>query len=129
MTENELKHHFFGHPDHQTFVIPVKGAIQSFINFYPLIIVREEQRAVYIIVEFLITESDNQAHAALLLNQAVSFAESIKAKGIVLENATYLNYDAYRQLGLTPSLRRMTMSVIAKNNDFDYVGNFRCDVK
>jgi len=129
MTEEELKYHFFGHHLHRTFVIESRGAICAFINLYPLEMIKNDATFTYVIIEFLISGEDNENYIALLLNQAVKFAEEIGARGIVIENATYLNHYAYRQLGLMPTFRKMTMSVISKKNEIDYFGSFRCDVK
>ncbi len=66
---------------------------------------------------------------AMLLNEALKLANKIGAKGIVIENATYLEFDDYREIGLMPTFRKMTMSVISKSHSMDYFGSFRCDVK
>jgi len=129
MTEEELQHHFFGHPYHLTSVIETEGKISAFINFYPLEIIKEEQSSSYIIIEFLFSKDKNQRFVAMLLNEALKRAEEIGAKGVVLENATYLNFDYYREIGLMPTFRKMTMSVISKNHSMDYFGSFWCDIK
>jgi hypothetical protein len=129
MAEDELRHHFFGHPAHRTFVIEAQGAILAFINFYPLEMIKEGKNYGYVVIEFLISGNENIEYIALLLNEAVNFAEEIGAKGIVFENASYLEYDAYRPLGVIPTFRKMTMSVISKRKIMDYIGGFRCDIK
>jgi hypothetical protein len=129
MTEDELRHHFFGHPDHRTSVIERQGTIEAFINYYPLDIIKEDTVASYVVVEFLVSESVNKTYAAALLSDAVTFAETIGAKGVVIENATYLDYDAYRPLGLIPTFRKMTMAAILKENAITYCEKLRCDIK
>jgi hypothetical protein len=129
MTEDELKYHLFSHPAHRTFVIEGEGTIKAFLNCYPLDFMKGAKISTYILIEFLIAEPANRTHVAMLLKEVLCYAEEIRARYVVMENATYLDYDAYAPLGLVPTFRRMTMSVLAKNNDFDYVGNFRCDVK
>lgn len=132
MGEDELKHYFFGRSSHSTFVVECDGAISAFINFYPLETVKEGRMSLYVVVEFLITgrtRGDEQACLAALLNEAVKYAEKNSAQGVVFENATYLNYDVCRPVGLTPTFRRMVMSFIAKGNNISYAGSFRCDVK
>jgi len=53
----------------------------------------------------------------------------MNAKGVVFENATYLNFEEYVPLGLVPSFRKMNLVVLTGNENLDYSGNFRCDVK
>lgn len=129
MTEDELKHHLFGHPSHCTFVVESQGVIKGFINFYPLEMFKEGKTSVYIIIEFLISESDNKDYIAALLQEAVNCAENIKAKVITFENATYLDYTTCRILGIVPTLRKMAMTILSKKHLADYGGGFRCDVK
>lgn len=129
MTEDELKHHFFGHPAHRTFIIEDYGTIRAFINFYPLEFVKRDKTYTYIIIEFLVSEHDNKTYASALLQEAVAFAEEIGAKGVVFENATYLDQDKYQKIGLIPTFRKMAMSLISKSHPIDYSGTFRCDVK
>ena len=129
MTEDELKHHFFGHPDHHTYAVEQDGTLQACINLFPLQIVKENKAHLEIIIEFLIADPDHIEHAAHLLSKAVSVAEKAGAKAIVLENANYLDYSSYHAIGLLPTLRKMTMSAISREGLFDYSGAFRCDVK
>jgi len=129
MTEKELKHHFFGHPKHLTFVIETEGSIRSFINFYPIEILKEDQSSLYVIIEFIFSKKRDRRSIALLLNEVLKIAEKIGAKGAILENATYLDFDYYREIGLMPTFRRMTISVVQKNHSVDYFGGFWSDVK
>lgn len=129
MTENELRHHFFGHPDHQTHVIDEGGTLKALINFYPLETVKENRTSTHVIIEYLIADPQKKEHAAYLLREAVNVGVDIGAKGIVFENANYLDYNSYHAIGLTPTLRKMTMSALAKEEPFTYSGTFRCDVK
>jgi len=129
VTEDELKHHFFSHPARRTFVVESQGVIKGFINFYPLEMFKEGKTSVYIIIEFLISESDNKDYIAALLQEAVNCAENIKAKVITFENATYLDYTTCRILGIVPTLRKMAMTILSKKHLADYGGGFRCDVK
>jgi len=129
MTEDELKNHLFGHPAHCTFVVESQGVIKGFINFYPLKMLKEGKTFVYIIIEFLISESDNKDYIAVLLQETVNYAEDIGAKVITIENATYLDYNTCRILGIVPTLRKMAMTIFSKKL-FEYCnGSFRCDVK
>jgi hypothetical protein len=129
MTEDELRHHFFGHPDHRTVVIERQGTIEAFINYYPLEIIKEDTISSSVIVEYLVSNSVNRTYAAALLYDAVMFAEEIQARGVVIENATYLDYDVYRPLGLMPTFRKMTMAAIVRKNAFTHVEKLRCDIK
>jgi hypothetical protein len=132
MTEDELRHYFFGDPTHSTFVAESGDRICAFINFYPLETIKEGKIFLYIIIDFLIcdnTNEDERTYVAPLLYEAVKIAEQIGAKGIVFENATYLDYQVYSQLGMVPTFRKMNMVYGARNNDVSYVGNFRCDIK
>jgi hypothetical protein len=129
MTEDELKHHFFGHPDHHTYAVEQDETLKACINFFPLQIVKENKTHLEVIIEFLISDPNHIEHAAHLLSKAASFAEKIGAKAIVFENANYLDYSLYHAIGLLPTLRKMTMSAVSRDGIFDYSGAFRCDVK
>jgi GNAT superfamily N-acetyltransferase len=129
MTQEELKHHFFGHPNHRTSVAETEGKIRGFINYYPIDIIRDGHPSSYIIVEFLVSEDRNLGLMAILLNEALRLAEETGAKGVVLENATYLDTERCQEIGLMPTFRRMTMSLITKNHQVDYFGGFRSDIK
>jgi hypothetical protein len=132
MTEHEIGHYCFGHPDHRTFVAECGGEIQAFINYYPLETIRDGKTHLYIIIDFLIADrlqKDDSTSLALLLQEAIRYSEETKARGIVFENATYLDYEKYQPLGLTPSFRKMHMVLATKDSNFNYAGAFRCDVK
>jgi hypothetical protein len=129
MTEEELRHHFFGHHEHHTYVIDQDGVFKALINFFPIQIIKENKKHVEVIVEFLIANAIHKEFAAQLLMTAVRFAEKINAKAVVLENANYLDYDLMYSLGLMPTLRKMTMSTIAKDGTLACSGAFRCDIK
>jgi hypothetical protein len=129
MTEEELQHHFFGHPKHFTFVIETEGRIGAFINFYPIEILKGGQSSSTVIVEFLFSKERNRRFVAMLLNEALKLAEEIGAKSVVLENATYLEFDYYREIGMMPTFRKMTMSIISKSHIVDYLGCFWSDIK
>jgi len=129
MTEEELKHHFHGHLDHRTFVIESRGVIKAFNNYYPLEIIKEDKSCKYVVVELLISEDTNGNNIAALLQETINFAEEIGARGVVIENATYLDYDACKTLGLMATFRKMTMTVLPKSFSIDDLNGFMCDVK
>jgi N-acetylglutamate synthase-like GNAT family acetyltransferase len=129
MTQEELRHHFFGHSKHLTSVIETEGKIRAFINFYPIEIIKKGQSSSYIVIEFVFSKERNRSCVAILLNEALKRAEEIGAKGVVFENATYLDPDYYQEVGLIPTFRRMTISVIPRSHAMDYLGGFWSDVK
>jgi hypothetical protein len=129
MTEAELSHHFFGDRNHRTSLVETEGKIRAFINYYPMGIVKGGQLFSYIIVEFVFSKERNLRFMAILLNKALKWGEEMGAKGVVLENATYLDIDDCREIGLLPTFRKMTMSLISKNHPIDPLGGFRSDIK
>ena len=129
MTEGELKHHFCGHPTHRTTVIEIQGVIKGFNNYYPLEIIRDGNASKYVISEYLILDHENIDYMAALLKEAVNLAVEVGAKGVVFENATYLDRDGCRVLGVKPTFRRMIMEIHSKNNLIKDLDSFRCDVK
>ena len=129
MTVEELRHHFCGHPNHFTSVIETEGRIEAFINFYPMEIIKEGQTSSYVIIEFLFSKERNRRFIAMLLNEALRVSEKMGAKGVVVENGADLDFDYYREIGVIPTFRKMTMSVISKNYSVDHFGSFRCDIK
>jgi hypothetical protein len=129
MTEAELEHHFFGDPNHSTSVVEIEGKIRAFINYYPMGIIKGGQLSSYTVIEFLWSRERNLGFLAILLNEALKLAEEMGTKGVVLENATYLEMDHCQEIGLMPTFRKMTMSLISKSHRIDYVGGFRSDIK
>jgi hypothetical protein len=92
-------------------------------------IIKGGQLSSYIIVEFLFSKDRNRRFMAILLNEAVKLAEEMGAKGVVLENASYLEIDHCQEIGLMPTFRKMTMSLISKSHQVDRFGGFRSDIK
>jgi hypothetical protein len=129
MAGDELWHHCLGHSDHHTYVVVFDGAIEAFINFYPLQIIKQGNIYKYIIVEFLITRGPDEVYVASLLGKALDFGEKIGAKAIVLENATYLDHSVCCKVGLVPSFRKMMMGVASRDRLMESLARFRVDVK
>lgn len=129
MTEEELRHHFHGHPDHRTFIVESQGFVKASVNYYPLEIIKEDKSCKYVVVEILISEGSNSDYITGLLQETINFAEEIGARGVVIENGTYLDYDACKTLGLMATLRRMIMTIIPRSRLIDNFEEFMCDVK
>lgn len=129
MAEEELRHHFHGHPDHRTFVTESNGIIKGFNNYYALDIIKGDKSCKYVVVELLVSEDTNGNYITALLQETINFAEEIGARAVVIENATYLNYDACKTLGLLATFRRMIMTVIPRTCLIDDLDGFMCDVK
>jgi hypothetical protein len=132
LTEDELCYYCFGHSAHKTALVEYKGTIAAFITYYPLETVKNGEVSLYVLIDFLIADRMHEHSRdclATLLLEAVNHAEDIGAKAVVLENATYLDYDTYRPLGLMPSFRKMNLMLVGKDDSIEYSGNFRCDVK
>jgi hypothetical protein len=130
MTKEGLRHHFHGHRDHRTFVIESGGIIKAINNYYPLDIVKGNESCKYVVVELVISEGGaNGDYITALLHETINFAEEIGARGVVIENATYLDYNACKTLGLMATFRRMIMTVIPKSCLIDDLVGFMCDVK
>jgi hypothetical protein len=128
MTGDELRHHCLGHSDHHMYVV-YDGAVEAFINFYPLEIIKRGSIYKYIVVEFLVTRGPDEAYVASLLGKALDFGEKVGAKAIVLENATYLDSGVCRKVGLVPSFRKMIMTVASRGPWMECLAGFRADVK
>jgi hypothetical protein len=129
MTEAELKYHFFGDTNHRTSVVETEGKLRAFINYYPMGIIKGGQLSSYTVIEFLWSKEENLGFLAMLLNEALKSAEEMGTKGVVLENATYLEMNHCQEIGLMPTFRKMTMSLISKGHRIDDVGGFRSDIK
>lgn len=129
MTEGELKHYFCGHPTHRTAVIEIQGIIEGFINYYPLEIIKGGKASEFVIIEYLILDHTNIDYMAALLKEAVNHAVEVGAKGVVIENGTYLDLDECRVLGVKPTFRKMRMTIWSKNNLVKNLDGFRCSVK
>jgi hypothetical protein len=129
MAGDELRHHCLGHSDHHMYVIVHDGAIEAFINFYPLEIIKQGNIYKYVVVEFLITRGSDEVYVASLLGKALDFGEKVGAKAIVLENATYLDNSLCWKVGLVPSFRKMIMTVASRDPLMECLARFRIDVK
>ncbi len=129
MAGDELKHHCLGHSDHHMYVAVYDGAIEAFINFYPLEIIKQGNIHKYIVVEFVVTRGSDAVCVASLLGKALDFGEKVGAKAIVLENGTYLDYSLCCKVGLVPSFRKMIMTVASRERLMECLARFRIDVK
>lgn len=129
MDTAELGHCLFGDPAHHTMLAERDGVLRAFMHWYSAGFVRGPQRYSYVLIEHFVNHPFDAECAALLLQEAVKTAKGSGAKGVVMENATYLDGAAYRPLGLMPTFRRMTMTVVAKYSIEPSPGRFLCDVK
>jgi hypothetical protein len=129
MSEEEMRHHLFGHPGHHTTVIERDGAVKAFIHYYPLSFIKDGKHIRYIIVEFLHFDRGKLRDAVDLLREAVDLAGRTEARSVVLENATYMHFDDCRRIGLMPTLRQMVLGVCPSADQFKSPCTFFCDVK
>ena len=127
MTAERIEHHLFGLPNSRVVLLEEGGTPTGFVAFYLLDVARAGVRSQAVIVEFLIVEGSRWA-AALLLDQALEFSSLSGARGVVMENPTYVGLEGFRDCGLVPSARRMLLSTVSER-PLDLESAFVCDVK
>jgi hypothetical protein len=126
MTPAALEHHLFNLPQGQAHVAVDSGTPAGAILFYPMEAEKLDQISRVVVVEYLLADT---AEAALpLLREAVEFARASNARGVVVENATYLDPDLRRACGIVGSTRRMLLSTVA-HSPVPLEDRFMLDVK
>ncbi len=102
-------HHFFGFEDSRVFVSRRQDSLDGCIACYALDTVSAARRRRVAVIEYLLVH--DVASAAALLREALRFADEHGARGVVMENPTYLDQDLRTQVGLMPSTRGMVAAV------------------
>jgi hypothetical protein len=123
-TAKRVEHHWFGAPDAEVFVCEEAATLTGACAVYRLPTRKAGSTFTVAIVEALFAASAPEGLA--LLRAAVEYGKRIGARGVVVENATWL--DQPRDWGLAPSGRQMQLAVSSRH-PIDVGSSWRLDVK
>ena len=125
---DRLRHHILRLPGGRTYLVEDQGVPTAFITFYVMETLSASGPSRMVVVEFLVGDGTPD-EMCLLLNEALVFARSSDARGVVMENPTYLDVDTRRFCGIVPSIRRMVAVTRSRIHAFECGDGFLCDVK
>ena len=103
------------------------GAPVGFIAAYRLDWIKDDQQTRSIVAEFAI--GDDPGSLAALLVRALDHAKAENARGIVLDNTTYLDENTARSAGILPMPKRMFAVLRGVRPPPSLQGGFLIDVK
>lgn len=103
------------------------GAPVGFIAAYRLDWVKDAQKTSTVVTELIV--GDDAGTLATLLARALEHAKAQEARGVVLDNAGYLDEDAARAAGVLPTPKRMFAVIRGVQPPPSLQGGFLIDVK
>ena len=122
-----VRHHLFGFDDSRVYVSRQDGALTGCVSCYALDTLAGDNIRRVVIIEYLLASSP--ASAAALVAETLGFADEQGARGVVLENSTYLSAELCSEVGLMPSLRRMVAAVACRSVPVGTLADLLLDVK
>jgi hypothetical protein len=128
MNADQLRHHILGVPRGRSDLVEERGAPSGFITYYVMEILKASGPSRVVVVDLLVCDGTGEA-ARLLAHEALHYARASEARGVVIENPTYLDIDTRRSCGIVPSTRRMVITTRSRTRAFECDGGFLCDVK
>jgi hypothetical protein len=128
MSGDRLRHHILGLPRSRSYLVEERGVPSAFVVWYLMDILKASGPSRMAVVEFLINDGARDA-TCLLLSEALAYARASEARGVVIENPTYLDVDTQRFCRIAPSMRRMVVTTRTRVRAFECDGAFLCDVK
>jgi hypothetical protein len=112
LSGDPLRHHFFGLAASRVHLVEESAEPVGATLFYLMDTERLGRRSRVVVIEFLLARS---AEAVVrLLAAALECAREHGAKGVVIENATYLDPDTLRESGVVPSTRGMLLALVSR---------------
>ena len=126
LTTADIAHHWFGAPDAEVYVTDGSDGMSGALCVYRLEMVTAGGVVTVAIIEGFLA-ADVPA-AVALLQQAHAYRQRVGARGLVCENATYLERDFCRACGLLPTLRHMRL-LMAAPSAIDLGESWLLDVK
>jgi len=124
LSPSRVVHHWFHAPGAEVFVTESPDGLTGACCVYELQIVRGATATPVAILEGLLVSSPDAGIA--LLREAIKYAQRIHAKGVVLENASWL--ETPRTYGFAPSGRQMQVVVMSRQ-PVDIGTSWMVDVK
>lgn len=122
-----VRHHLFGLATSRVYVSRRDKGLDGCLSCYALDTRAGDQTRRVVIIEYLLTS--DPASAAALLAASLAFADEAGAKGVVLENTTYLDANLCSEVGLMPSTRRMVAAVACRSIPIRALPGLVLDVK
>jgi len=122
----EVERHWFAAPGASCYVSHTDGTVTGAMCVYRLRTRKAGTTSTVAVVEYVLATAP--LDAAALLKQALVYAQRITARGVVVENTTYLDPSVLRLTGLLPTTRRMVLAVISRH-PVPIGGSWLLDVK
>jgi hypothetical protein len=123
-----VQHHMFGLADSRVFLALESGVPTGFLSCYALDTLSGASVRRVVVIEYLIV-GGAAATAPALMAPALQFSNEQGAKGVVIENATYLDAEVYTLAGFLPSTRRMVGSLGSRRDAVSPSDGLLLDVK
>jgi hypothetical protein len=109
----DVARHWFAAPDASCYVSETDGTTTGAICVYRLRTKKASTTSIVAVVEYLLATAP--IDAAALLKKALAYAQRISARGVVVENPTYLDPSTLSFTGLLATTRRMVLAVIGRD--------------
>jgi hypothetical protein len=123
-----VQHHMFGLVDSRVYLALESGVPTGFVSCYALDTLSGDSIRRVVVIEYLIV-GGTAATAPALMAPAVQFSNEQGAKGVVIENATYLDPEVYTRAGMLPSTRRMVGALGSRREDVSPSDGMLIDIK
>ncbi|WP_300064324.1 hypothetical protein [uncultured Roseobacter sp.] len=122
-----LWYHVSAAPSSAVFGIESDGRLTDFLACYLLDWLKNGKKTKVGVVE--VVASKNSRNLAALMQAAWEHATGNGARGVMMENTSYLSPEILRNAGLMTTPRRMHATLRSKRNDINIGGSFFCDIK
>ncbi|MDO5658405.1 MAG: hypothetical protein Q4G36_08805 [Paracoccus sp. (in: a-proteobacteria)] len=107
---NELAYHTLNAPEHFSLIArSSSGKLVGLIGCYALDLMQASQKKRILICETLAVRCPNVAN--FLLRRALDYSDNVGARGVVIENASYLSDEVIMAAGLLRSPRQMIYAI------------------
>lgn len=127
MSPDWVRHHLFGFEDSRVYVSRRDGALDGCVSCYALDTVAGDNVRRVVVIEYLLASS--AAVAAAVIAETLGFADGQGARGVVMENTTYLGAELCSDVGLMPSARRIVAAVACRSVPVRTLATLLLDVK
>ena len=122
-----VRHHLFGLETSRVYLAWRDGDLDGCVSCYALDTRAGHHTRRVIVIEYLLASTP--ASAAALVAETLAFADAQQARGVVLENTTYLDQELCTEVGLRPSTRRMVAAVACRSTPIREPAGLVVDVK
>jgi N-acetylglutamate synthase-like GNAT family acetyltransferase len=108
----DVQRHWFTAPEASCYVSQTDGVTTGAMCVYRLRTTKPGTTSTVAVVDYLLASAPFDA--AALLKEAIAYAQRIGARGVVVENTTYLDPSIFPLTGLLTTTRRMVLAMIGR---------------